>query len=165
MPAPKPFTVVLILAVFACVALYVLGVGLGATDNSRAGQTSMSKEERQRLRDRFIKPRPVKAEELKTDCPLTNGVLTVEGGKTCEVAIAEAGARGRTVEVAPAGPGAGGVSFELAPEDKRALPVSEDLLREPRKLDVMQKGAKLFITCRNAISGGGQPGRCQVRLR
>jgi hypothetical protein len=59
MPAPKPSTVVLLLVAFACIALYVLGVGLGATDNSSAGRPSMSKEERQRLRDRFIKPRPV----------------------------------------------------------------------------------------------------------
>jgi hypothetical protein len=158
MPAPKPFTVVLILAVFACVALYVLGVGLGATDNSRAGQSSMSKEERQRLRDRFIRPRPVKAEELKADCPLASGVLTVEAGKSCRVSIAEAGARGRTVEVAPAG---GGVSFEFTPKSQPALPVSEELLKGPRKLDVMKEGAELVITCRTAAGGG----RCQVRLR
>lgn len=162
MPAPKPFTVVLILAVFACVALYVLGVGMGATDNSRAGRPSLSKEERQRLRDRFIKPRPVKVEELKADCPLATGVLTVDAGKSCRVTIAEAGARGRTVELAPAG---GGVSFEFTPKSQPSLPVSEDLLRGPRKLDVMKEGAELVVTCRNAMSGGGQPGRCQVRLR
>lgn len=158
MSAPKPFTVVLILAVFACVALYVLGVGLGATDSSRAGRPSMSKEERQRLRERFIRPRPVKAEELKADCPLAQGVLTVEVGKSCRVTIAEAGARGRTVEVAPAG---GGVSFEFTPKSQPALPVSEELLKGSRKLDVMKEGAELVITCRTAASGG----RCQVRLR
>lgn len=158
MPAPKPFTVVLVLAVFACVALYVLGVGLGATDNSRAGQSSVSKEERQRWRDRLIRPRPVKAEELKTDCPLTNGVLTMDAGRSCRVTIAEAGARGRTVEVAPAG---GGVSFEFTPRSQPSLPVSESLLKEPRKLDVMKEGAELVVTCQSAASGG----RCQVRLR
>lgn len=165
MPAPKPFTVVLILAVFACVALYVLGVGLGATDTSRAGRVTMSKEERQRLRERFIRPRPVKAEELTADCPLSGGVLTVQAGRTCRVTIEETRARGRTLEVAPAGPGSGGVSFEFTPKGQPALPVSEDLLREPRKLDVMKEGAELAVTCRSAISGGGQPGRCQVRLR
>ena len=77
MPAPKASTVVLILAVFACVAFYVLGVGLGATDDSRAGRSSMSKEERLRLRDRFIRPRPVKTEELRAECPMASGVLTV----------------------------------------------------------------------------------------
>jgi hypothetical protein len=158
MPAPKPFTVVLILAVFACVALYVLGVGLGATDNSRAGRSSMSKEDRQRLRVRFIKPRPVKAEELKTDCPLSQDVLSIEAGKSCRVTIAEAGARGRTLEVAPAG---GGVSFEFTPKSQPSLPVSEALLKGPQKLDVMKEGAELVVTCQSAASGG----RCQVRLR
>lgn len=157
MPAPKPSTVVLILAVFACVALYVLGLGLGATDHSRAGRLSISKEERQRLRDRFIRPRPVKTDELRADCPLASGVLTLEQGRTCTVTIEEAGARGRTVEVAPA---SGGVSLRFTPNDKPALPVSEDLLKEPKKLDVMKKGAELTLTCVAAGSGG----RCQVRL-
>jgi hypothetical protein len=165
MAAPKPSTVVLLLAVFACIALYVLGVGLGATDNSRAGRPSMSKEERGRLRDRFVKPRAVKAEELRTDCPFSQGVLTVEAGNACRVTVAEGGARPRTVEVAPAGPGSGGVSLEFTPKSKPGLPVSEELLREPKKLDVMEEGAELVLTCRNTISGGGQPGRCQVRLR
>jgi hypothetical protein len=158
MPAPKPSTVVLILALFACVALYVLGVGLGATDNSGEGRTSMSKEERLRLRDRFIKPRPVKAEELQADCPLASGVLTVQQGRACRVIIQEAGARGRTVEVAPA---SGGVSMNFTPKSKPALPVSEDSLTGPKKLDVMKEGGELLITCRSAVSGGS----CQVRLR
>jgi hypothetical protein len=162
MTAPKPFTVVLILAVFACVALYVLGVGLGTTDNSQAGKPSMSKEERQRLRDRFIKPRPVKAEELKADCPLINSVLTVEEGRSCRVTIAEAAAQGRTVELAPVG---GGVSFEFKQTSKPSLPLSEALLKGPRKLDVMKEGADLVITCRNGSSGAPLPGRCQVRVQ
>jgi hypothetical protein len=161
MPAPKPSTVVLLLAVFACLALYVLGVGLGVTDNSSAGRPSMSKEERQRLRARFIKPRPVKAEELKTDCALSSGVLSVEQGRSCRVTIQEAGARARTVEVAPS---SGGVSFEFTPKSKPALPVSEDLLKGPKKLDVMKEGAELIITCRSAESGGG-PALCRVLLR
>lgn len=160
MPAPKPFTVVLILAVFACVALYVLGVGLGVTDTSRSGRPSMSKEERQRLRERFIRPRPVNAEELQADCPLSQGVLTVQAGRSCRVTIAEAGALGRTLAVAPLGPGSGSVSFEFTPKSKPSLPVSEDLLREPRKLDVMKEGGELVLTCRSAGTGG----RCQVRL-
>lgn len=158
MPAPKPSTVVLILAVCACVALYLLGLGLGATDNSRAGRSSMSKEERQRLRDRFIRPRPVKADELRADCPLASGVLTVAQGKSCRVTIEEAGARGRTVEVAPA---SGGVSLRFTPKSKPALPVSEDPLKGPKKLDVMKEGGELTLTCRGAVSGGS----CQVRLQ
>ena len=165
MPAPKPLTVVLLLAVFACIALYVLGAGLGATDNSREGRSSMSKEERLRLRDRFIRPRPVKAEELKADCPLANGVLTVAQGQACRVTIAEASARGRTVEVSPASPSSGVVSLEFTPKSQPALPVSEKLLTAPKKLDVMKEGAELAVTCRSPGSGGGQPGLCQVRLR
>lgn len=162
MPSPKPGTVVLILAVFACVALYGLGVGLGATDRSGASRASLSKEERLRWRERFIHPRPVKTEELQADCPLTRGVLTVEQGRACRVTIAEAGARGRTVEVLPV---SGGVSLDFTPQGKPALPVSEALLSQPQKLDVMKEGGELVLTCRNASAGGGQPGHCQVRLR
>jgi hypothetical protein len=61
------------------------------------------------------------------------------------------------VEVAPT---SGGVSFEFTPKSKPALPVSEDLLKEPKKLDVMKEGAELVITCR---SGG--PALCRVLLR
>lgn len=158
MPAPKPSSVVLILAVFAIVALYVLGVGLGATDNSRAGRSSMSTEERQRLRDRFIKPRPVKAEELKAECPMASGVLTVAQGSACRVTIEEAGARGRTVEVVPA---AGSVALKFTPKSKPGLPVSEDPLKGSKKLDVMKEGGELLLTCRIAVSGGA----CQIRLQ
>ncbi len=165
MAAPKPSTVVLILVVFACVAFYVLGLGLGATDNSRPGRPSMSKQERTSLRERFLRPRAVKPDEFQTDCPLADGVLTIEAGRTCQVEISEGGLRGRTLEVAPAGPGAGGVSLEFQSKGKPALPISEDLLREPRELDVMKEGARLAITCRNVLSGGGRPGRCQVRLQ
>lgn len=162
MPSPKPGTVVLLLAVFACVALYVLGVGLGATDSSRAGRTSLSKEERLRWRERFIHPRPVKPEELQAACPLSSGVLTVEPGRACRVTIAEAGARGRTVEVLPV---AGGVSLDFTPLGQPSLPVSEPLLQGAKTLDVMKEGAELVLTCRTASGGGGQSGHCQVRLR
>jgi hypothetical protein len=165
MAAPKPFTVVLLLAVFACVAFYVLGVGLGVTDTSQAGRPSLSKAERERLRERLLKPRPVKPEELQADCPLSSGVLLIELGRSCKVGISEAGARARTVEVALAGPGAGGVSLEFMSKAKPSLPVSVERLGEPRNLDVPREGAELTLTCRSAVSGGGQPGRCRVRLR
>jgi hypothetical protein len=158
MPAPKASTVVLILAVFACVALYVLGAGLGATDDSRAGRSAMTKEERQRLRDRFIRPRPVKAEELRADCPMASGVLTVTQGNACRVTIEEAGARGRTVEVVPA---SGSVALKFTPKSKPGLPVSEDPLKGSKKLDVMKEGGELLLTCRIAVGGGS----CQIRLK
>ena len=156
MPAPKPLTVVLILAIFAIVALYVLGVGLGATDNSGPGGTTMSKEELGRLRERFIKPRPVKAEELKANCPLSGGVLSVAQGSSCRVSIDEAGARARTVEVVLS---AGTVSLEFTPKSTHALPLPKKPLTKPRKLDVDKEGAELVVTC----APGGQS--CQVRLQ
>ncbi|MFL5345381.1 MAG: hypothetical protein ACJ8AT_11335 [Hyalangium sp.] len=158
MPEIKPSTVVLILAVFACVALYVLGLGLGATDNFRAGRTSTLTAEFQRLRDRFMKPRPVKPEELQADCTLTSGVLAVPQGSSCRVTIKEAGARGRTVEVAPA---SGSVSLNFTPKTQPGLPVSEDPLKGSKKLDVMKEGGELNIKCLSAVSGG----LCQVRLQ
>lgn len=165
MPAPKPFTVVLILALMLCVALYVLGAGLGVTDNSQEGLPSMSKAERARLRERFFPPRAVKPEELQTDCALAQGVLSVPAGRECQVTITEGGLRARTLEVALASPGAG-VSLAFTPKGKPALPVSVDRLTEPRELDVMKAGAELVVTCRNAVSGGGGgPALCRVRLR
>ncbi|MDY7227256.1 hypothetical protein [Hyalangium rubrum] len=160
MAAPKPFTVVLILAVFACIALYVLGVGLGATDNSKQGRSSMSKQERAKLRERFFPPRAVKAEELQADCPLANGVLSVVQGRACRVSIAEGGARARTLEVVLVG--AGAVALEFTPKGKPALPISVDRLTEPRKLDVMKEGAELVVTCRSP-GAGSTP--CQVKLQ
>lgn len=163
MAAPKPSTVVLLLAVFACVALYVLGLGLGATDRARPGRPSMSQQERQRLRERFIRPRPVQAEALSADCPLSDGVLSVQAGSTCRVEIAEAGGRLRTLEVAPEEPGS--LALRFTPRGRPALPRSEERLREPVQLDVSGEGAELALTCRGAPSGGAQPGRCRARLR
>jgi hypothetical protein len=157
MPAPKPITVVLILLLFAIVALYVLGVGLGAADNSGSGRTTMSKQELAQLRERFIKPRPVKAEELTASCPLSGGVLSVAQGGSCQVSIEEAGARARTMEVKPV---AGSLTLAFTPKSKHALELPVKPLTSARKLDVDKEGAKLVLTCSAA---GEQP--CQVRLQ
>ncbi len=156
MSAPKPITVVLILAVFAIVALYVLGGGLGATDNTRSGRSPLSPEERTRWRERLMKPRPVKAEEVKAGCPFAGGVLSVEPGQSCRVTIEETGARARTVEVARAGGGT--VSLAFTPKSKPALPLLVASLTGARKLDVAKEGAELVLTC------AGTGPRCQVRL-
>jgi hypothetical protein len=156
MSAPKPITVVLILAVFAIVALYVLGLGLGATDNSGSGRSPLSPEERTRWRERLMKPRPVKAEEVKASCPFAGGVLSVEPGQSCRVTIEETGARARTVELARVG--AGIVAFAFTPKSKPALPLSVANLTGSRKLDVAKEGAELVVTC------AGTGPRCQVRL-
>jgi len=157
MPAPKPSTVVLILVVFAIVALYVLGLGLGATDNTRSKSSPLTPEERGRWRERLIKPRPVKAEEVNADCPFSSGVLSVEPGRPCRVSIEEAGARARTVEVVRLG---GSVGFAFTPKSKPALPLSVSNLTGSRKLDVAKEGAELVVSC---AAVGGQ--RCQVRLQ
>lgn len=158
MPEIKPSTVVLILAVFACVALYVLGLGLSATDSFRAGHTASLTAQFQRLRDRFMKPRPVKPEELQASCTLASGKLIVQQGSSCRVTIQEAGARGRTVEVTPA---SGIVSLNFTPKTKPGLPVSEAPLKGPKKLDVMKEGGELVLAC--GSTGGAAP--CQVLLR
>jgi hypothetical protein len=158
MPAPKPITVVLLLVVFAIVALYVLGLGLGATDNSNSKSSPLTPEERGRWRERLIKPRPVKAEEVKADCPFSSGVLSVEPGRSCRVSIEETGARARSVEVVRVG--AGTVGFAFTPKSKPALPLSVNNLTGSRKLDVAKEGAELVVSCAPV---GGQ--RCQVRLQ
>jgi len=158
MSAPKPFTVVLILVVFAIVALYVLGLGLGVTDNTRSNRSPLSPEERGQWRERLIKPRPVKTEEVKADCPFVSGVLSVEPGRQCRVSIEETGARARTVEVVRVG--AGAVGFAFTPKSQPSLPQSVANLTGSRKLDVAKEGAELVVSC---AAVGGQ--RCQVRLQ
>ncbi|HEX8705917.1 MAG TPA: hypothetical protein VF815_44185 [Myxococcaceae bacterium] len=159
MSAPKPITVVLILAVFAIIALYVLGLGLGATDDTRSGRSPMSPAERSQWRNRLMKPRPVKVEEVRADCPFAGGVLSVEPGRPCRVTIEETGARARIVEVVRVG-GAGTVGIAFTPKSKPALPLSVDNLTGARKLDVAKEGAELVVSC---AAVGGQ--RCQVRLQ
>jgi hypothetical protein len=157
MPAPKPIIVVLILVVFAIVALYVLGLGLGATDDTGSNSSPLTKEEQGRWRERLIKPRPVKAEEVRADCPFSSGVLSVAPGRPCRVDIEKTGTRARTVEVVRLG---GVVSFTFTPRSKPALPLSVNSLTSPRKLDVAKEGAELVVSCA-AVGGQG----CQVRLQ
>jgi hypothetical protein len=166
MPQPKPSTIVLILAVFACVALYVLGMGLGLQDKSSrdgAVRNPVSKEERERLRERFVKPRPVAAEDLRpTGCALSEDTVRVRVGSRpeCEVDIAESGARVRTVNVEPLG--GSRVDVKLAPKGGPAVPASFDNLGERRELDVPEKGATLTLTCTRPV---GNTFECPVKLR
>src|SRR5688500_9621522 len=97
MPELKPIHAVLILAVAAIIALYVLGVGLGATDAS--SRKSSPSESARGLRERFLKPRPVAEEELATGCPLKNGILSVRGGATCEVDVKASDTRVRSLNL------------------------------------------------------------------
>jgi hypothetical protein len=166
MPQPKPSTILLILAVFACVALYVLGMGLGAQDkSSRGGQARnpVSKEERERLRERFVKPRPVAAEDLRaTNCALSDDTVRVRVGSKplCEVDIAESGARVRTVNVEPLS--GSRVHVKLTPKGGPAVVATLDNLGERRGLDVPAEGATLTLTCTQPV---GNTLECPVKLR
>jgi hypothetical protein len=163
MSQPKPSTILLILAIFACVALYVLGVGLGAQDHSsKGGGTPVSKEERQRWRERFVKPKPVAEEDLKATagCVLSEGTARVGRGLTCQVDIAKAGARVRTVNVEPL---AGSrVNVRLEPKGGPSVPAKLDNLGERKGLDVPEEGATLSLTCTQTV---GNAPECQVKLR
>jgi len=162
MPQPKPSTILLILAVFACVALYVMGVGLGAQDtSSKGGGNPVSKEKRQEWRERFVKPKPVAEKDLKaTDCVLSEGIARVGRGLTCQVDIAEAGARVRTVNVEPL---AGSrVDVKLTPKSGPSVPAKLEGLGERKGLDVPKEGATLSLKCTQTV---GNTPECQVKLR
>ena len=161
MPQPKPSTIVLILAVFACVALYVLGAGLGAQDHSSKGVNPTSKQERERWRERFVKPRPVAEEDLKTTgCVLSEGAVRVARGLVCQVDIAKSGARVRTVNVEPLS--GSQVDVRLEPKGGPAVPATLDGLDERRDLDVPEEGATLSLTCTRGV---GNTAECPVKLR
>jgi hypothetical protein len=161
MEQPKPSTLLLILAVFACVALYVLGAGLGAQDRSSKGANPTSKQERARWRERFVKPRPVAEEDLKTTgCVLSEGAVRVARGLACRVDIAKSGARVRTVNVEPLS--GSQVDVRLEPKGGPAIPATIDGLGERRGLDVPGEGATLSLTCTRAV---GNTTECPVKLR
>lgn len=165
MPELKPSTVLLILAVVVVVALYVLGVGLGATDSSEGSrQPAVTAEQRQEWRERFIKPRPVEPGELALEedapCTLKGQEVSVTQGQPCGVVVAAGGARGRTLEVVPQ---ASVVSFTFRPNEERALDVTEDAATGAEKLDVLRTGGSLELRCVRGLSGS--PALCRVRLQ
>lgn len=143
MPELKPIHAVLLLALFAIVALYVLGVGLGATgDPPRAVDPAQTA---QKLRERFLKPRPVTAEELATACPFKGGVLAVSRAATCTVDVKASDARSRSLELTPRSPSS--VKVEWIPRGKPSVPATFNTLDEAKKLDVTKEGADLKVTC------------------
>ncbi|HEX5746543.1 MAG TPA: hypothetical protein VFZ09_09880 [Archangium sp.] len=161
MDQPKPSTVLLILAVFACVMMYVLGLGLGAQDRSSRSTNPVSKEEREQWRERFVKPRPVAEEDLKTTgCVLSEGTVRVARGGACRVDIAKSGVRVRTVNVEPLSGSL--VDVRLEPKGGPAVPATIDGLGERRGLDVPEEGALLSLTCTRGVGNGAE---CLVKLR
>jgi hypothetical protein len=165
MPELKPSTVLLLLAVVVVVALYVLGVGLGATDPSEGRRRpAVTAEQRQAWRERFIKPRPVNADELKlaqgAPCTLAGQEVSVTLGQPCRLEVEEGGARGRTLEVVPQ---ASLVALTFTPKSKPALVVTEDATANAKKLDVMKEGASLELRCVRGLTGSAA--LCRVRLQ
>jgi hypothetical protein len=143
MPELKPIHAVLILAIIAIVALYVLGVGLGATsDSPRAVSPAETAE---RLKERFLKPRPVTAEDLATACPFEDGALAVTRGATCTVDVKESDTRSRSMELVPRSPSS--VKVEWVPRGKPSVPATFNTLDEAKKLDVTKEGVDLKVTC------------------
>ncbi|WP_163999676.1 hypothetical protein [Pyxidicoccus caerfyrddinensis] len=143
MPELKPIHAVLILAIIAIVALYVLGVGLGATsDSPRAVDPS---EVAGRMKERFLKPRPVTAEDLATACPFEDGALAVTRAATCTVDVKESDTRSRSIELVPRLPSI--LKVEWVPRGKPSVPATFDTLDEAKELDVTKEGADLKVTC------------------
>ena len=157
MPELKPIHAVLILAIIAIVALYVLGVGLGATsDSPRAVDPAASAE---RLKERFLNPRPVTAEELATTCPFEDGALAVSRGAPCAVDVKASDARSRSMELVPRSPSS--VKVEWVPRGKPSVPATFNTLDEAKELDVTKEGADLRVTC--LVPASSLP-FCELRL-
>ncbi|NMO19413.1 hypothetical protein HPC49_22445 [Pyxidicoccus fallax] len=147
MPELKPIHAVLILAIVAIVALYVLGVGFGAT--SESPRRTKPSEHAQKLRERFLKPRAVTVEELDVGkgCTLTKGILSLRGGAACEVDVKAAEAKVRSLSLERIPEVAGPVTVEVTPRGKPSVPATFDPLKESKQLDVLEEGAGLKVTC------------------
>ncbi|WP_164015837.1 hypothetical protein [Pyxidicoccus trucidator] len=161
MPELKPIHAVLILAIVAIVALYVLGVGLGATgDSPRQANPS---ETAAKLRERFLKPRAVTAEELGvgSGCTLTKGILSLRGGAVCEVDVKASDTRVRSLLLELIPEVGAPMEVEVTPRGKPSVPATFDPLKESKKLDVMEEGAALKLTCKAPLQ---QTPGCALRL-
>lgn len=147
MPELKPIHAVLIIVVVALVALYVLGAGLGAT--SESPRRTKPTETAQKLRERFLKPRAVTADELDlgAGCTLTKGILSLRGGVTCTVNVKESDAKVRSLSLELIPEVAAPMKVEVTPRGKPSVPATFDPLEESKKLDVMEEGAGLRVTC------------------
>jgi hypothetical protein len=161
MPEPKPIHVVLILAIVAIVALYALGVGLGATGDSprqvKPAQTG------QTLRERFLKPRAVTVEELTvgTGCTLTKGILSLRGAASCEVDVKASDTRVRSLALELIPELGAPMRVEVTPRGKPSVPATFNPLKESRTLDVTEEGAGLRVTC---VAPPQQMPGCALRL-
>lgn len=161
MPELKPIHAVLLLGIFVIIALYVLGVGLGATDASSRKESPS--ESVKGLRERFFKPRPVTAEELAiTGCALKNGILSMPGGATCEVDVKASDTKVRSLSLELVSEVPAPMKVELTPRGKPSVPATFDPLEESKALDITEEGAGLKVRC--GAPPLQQPG-CALRLQ
>ncbi|MBM7116789.1 hypothetical protein [Archangium primigenium] len=153
----KPVTVLLLLGVFACVTLSLLGVGLGA----RGGGPPLSPEARERWRERLLRPGPVaRADMAVTGCGRTGDTVRVEPGRPCQLEIARAGARVRTLELEPLS--GGRVDVRLEPHEGPALPATVKDVTGRRGFDIPGAGARVRLTCTRPVAATAE---CPVSLR
>ncbi|MBZ4419334.1 hypothetical protein [Myxococcus sp. RHSTA-1-4] len=147
MPELKPIHAVLILVIVAIVALYVLGVGFGAT--SESPRRTKPSETAQKLRERFVKPRAVTAEELDvgTGCTFTKGILSLRGAASCQVDVKASDTKVRSLSLELIPEVAAPMKVELTPRGKPSVPATFDPLKESKAVDVMEEGAGLKVTC------------------
>jgi hypothetical protein len=163
MPQPKPSTVLLILALFFCVALYVLGVGLGAQDKTSSEDSGMSEQERKDLRTRlFGEPSSVTpgALKAKAGCSLFGDLVQVsrEQGIRCVVDIAESDERLRTLKVEPQGGSV--LKLELEMKGRAPVTITVEELKDSQEFNLLGAGATVTLECKTPVALGG----CPVRL-
>lgn len=144
MSAPKPATILLILALVALVALFVVGVVLGADDTRRPP----SPEERAKLGERLLgSAPPVTAGELSFagGCGGTTLKPTIAAKGTCRLQIA-AGKSSRALVVRTRDR----MHLVFTPNGEPRVPIDVTLkLGKDNKADlsVSKDGAVLALTC------------------
>ncbi|HYV47636.1 MAG TPA: hypothetical protein VFA20_22410 [Myxococcaceae bacterium] len=149
MSAPKPSTLLLILALVAVVALFVVGVAVRGPEDRTMDKAS--------LKERFLSgPKPVAAQDLEGD-PCRHPLVA---GQRCAFEVKGAWALARSLKVTTTD----GVTVQIQPKGQgRAVPVELKRPGTSQRVDLQvgQKGARIEITCRapvNPMAG------CQVHV-
>jgi hypothetical protein len=138
--APKPSTLLLILALVAVVALFVVGVASRGPEGRTADKAG--------LKERWLKgPEPVAAQDLEGDAcrhPLP-------AGQRCAFEVKGTWALARSLKVTTTD----GVTVVLEPRGMgRKVPVELKRLGTSQKVDLQvgRKGARIEITCRAPVN-------------
>jgi hypothetical protein len=133
--APKPSTILLILALLAVVALYVVGVASRGPDDRTVDKAA--------LKERFLSGRkPVAAQDLEGD-PCR---APVAAGQRCAFDVKGAWSLSRSLPVATTD----AVTVVLQPKGQgRAVPVKMDRPGTSQRVDLQigQQGGHVEITC------------------